>query len=80
MTALFQRTLGRNLHWSVSISVTLGTLCQVGSVYQLVTCVAFWQDFFIRSPSRAIDVEFNMASLTVDPVLAALGLYEIVKA
>ena len=80
MTALFQGTLGRNLHWSVSISVTLGTLCQVGSVYQLVTCVAFWQDFFIRHPARAIHVKLSMASLTVYPVFAALGLYKIVEA
>lgn len=80
VTAFLQGSAGRDLHWSVRISMTFGTLCQVRSVYQLVTCRTLREDIFIFYPARAIDVEFYMALLTVYPVLTALGLYKVIKA
>jgi hypothetical protein len=79
VTALFQGTLGRDVQWSMDLTVTFGTPRQVRSVYVIVTLLTFRKDFFIFDPSRAIDVESYMALLTVYPVFTTLSLYKVIK-
>ena len=79
VTALFQGTLGRDVQWSMDLTVTFGTPRQVRSVYVIVTLLTFRKDFFILNPSRAIDVESYMALLAVYPVFTTLGLYKVIK-
>jgi hypothetical protein len=80
VTAFLQGSASRDLHWSVRVSMTFRTLGQVSPVYLIVTCRTLRKYIFIFYPSRAIDVEFNMALLTVYPVLTAFCFYKVIKA
>jgi hypothetical protein len=80
VTAFLQGSLGRDVQWSMHLTVTFGTLDQVSPVYLVVTCLTFRKDIFIFYPSRAIDVKFYMALLTVYPVFTTLGFYKVIEA
>ena len=79
-TALLQASLGRDVHWSMHLSVTFGTPCQACSMNLIVTCLTFGKDFFIFYPSRAIDVEFYVALPAIYPVFTTLRLYKVIEA
>jgi hypothetical protein len=71
VTALLQGTVGREVHWSVRL-VTFRALCQTRSVNLPVTGLTFGKDIFIFYPSRAIEMELFVTSLTVYPVFTTV--------